>query len=75
MAQISVPAAGITRDALAVKIDKQTGKAAVYPIEDFRKIVEINLVSPVYWALEMVARIAVDRRAKGLKQWEPQEHI
>ena len=33
---ICVPAAGITRDQLAVKIDKETGKATVYPLEDFR---------------------------------------
>jgi NAD(P)-dependent dehydrogenase (short-subunit alcohol dehydrogenase family) len=73
--QICVPAAGITRDALAVKIDKQSGQATIYPLDDFRKIVEINLIAPIYWALEMVARIALDRRALGLKRWEPPEHI
>jgi 3-oxoacyl-[acyl-carrier protein] reductase len=75
MARICVPAAGITRDALSVKIDKQTGRPAIYPVEDFRKIVEINLIAPVYWALEMVARIAADRHARGLKQWQPEEHV
>jgi NAD(P)-dependent dehydrogenase (short-subunit alcohol dehydrogenase family) len=29
---ICVPAAGITRDALSVKVDKDTGRAAVYPV-------------------------------------------
>ena len=33
---VCVPAAGITRDALAVKVDKSTGKAAVYPAATFR---------------------------------------
>jgi NAD(P)-dependent dehydrogenase (short-subunit alcohol dehydrogenase family) len=70
---ICVPAAGITRDALAVKIDKETGKAAVYPARTFREVVEVNLVAPVYWALEMVARIAEDRRRRGRGRWEPAE--
>jgi NAD(P)-dependent dehydrogenase (short-subunit alcohol dehydrogenase family) len=73
--RICVPAAGITRDSLAAKLDKGTGKAALYPIEDFRRVVEINLVSPIYWALEMVGRIAEDRFAKGMKAWNPDEHI
>jgi NAD(P)-dependent dehydrogenase (short-subunit alcohol dehydrogenase family) len=70
---ICVPAAGITRDALAVKIDKETGKAAVYPAKTFREVVEVNLIAPIYWALEMVARIAEDRRRRGLGRWEPAE--
>jgi len=68
---ICIPAAGITRDALAVKIDKETGKAVPYPIEEFRAVLEVNLVAPVYWALEMVARIAEERRRRGLGRWEP----
>ena len=75
VAHICVPAAGITLDALAVKVDKQTGEASIYPVENFRKIVEVNLVASVYWALEMVARIAADRYARKLKQWQPAEHI
>jgi 3-oxoacyl-[acyl-carrier protein] reductase len=73
--QICVPAAGITRDTLAAKLDKTTGKAVLYPIEDFRRVLEINLVAPIYWALEMVGRIAEDRYARGLVQWQPEEHI
>ena len=72
---ICVPAAGITRDSLAVKIDKQTSRAAIYPIETFRQVLEINLVAPVYWALEMVAGIAERRAKKGLKRWEPTEPL
>jgi NAD(P)-dependent dehydrogenase (short-subunit alcohol dehydrogenase family) len=72
---ICVPAAGITRDALAVKVDKETGKAAPYPAETFRQVLEVNLVAPVYWALEMVARIAQERRRRGLGRWEPAEKL
>ncbi|MBI2477937.1 MAG: SDR family oxidoreductase [Planctomycetia bacterium] len=72
---ICVPAAGITRDALAVKIDKETGKAELYPVETFRQVTEVNLIAPIYWAIEMIARIAEDRHARGLKRWEPEEKI
>ncbi|HTT09214.1 MAG TPA: SDR family NAD(P)-dependent oxidoreductase [Gammaproteobacteria bacterium] len=72
---ICVPAAGITRDDLAVRVDKATGKARVYPVENFRLVLEVNLVAPVYWAMEMVARIAEDRLRKGLKRWTPSERI
>src|SRR5262249_13922319 len=70
---ICVPAAGITRDALAVKVDRETGKAAVYPLRTFREVTEVNLVAPIYWALEMAAHIAEDRRRRGLGRGEPAE--
>ena len=70
---ICVPAAGITRDALAVKLSKDKGKAHVYPIENFRQVMEVNLIAPVYWALDMVAQIAEHRFGRGLKQWQPDE--
>lgn len=73
MVNICVPAAGITRDSLAVKVDKQSGKVTIYPIEQFRQVIEVNLIAPIYWALEMVAGIAEERRRKGLKRWEPSE--
>jgi 3-oxoacyl-[acyl-carrier protein] reductase len=75
LVRVLVPAAGITRDSLAVKIDKETGRAKLYPLESFQKVLEVNLTSPVYWALEMVGRIAEDRFVRGLKRWEPPEHI
>ncbi len=68
-----VPAAGITRDDLAVRIDKNTGKARIYPVDRFKQVVDVNLVAPVYWALEMIGRIAEDRAARGLKRWQPAE--
>jgi 3-oxoacyl-[acyl-carrier protein] reductase len=75
LVQICVPAAGITRDALAVRVDKTTGQALVYPIEQFREVIEINLIASTYWALEMVKRLAEDRRRRGLGRWDPVEGV
>jgi len=72
---LCVPAAGITRDELAVRVDKVTGKARIYPLELFKLVVDVNLIAPVYWALEMIGRIAEDRAARGLKRWTPDEGI
>jgi NAD(P)-dependent dehydrogenase (short-subunit alcohol dehydrogenase family) len=72
---ICVPAAGITRDALAVRVEKETGQAVPYPAETFRQVLEVNLVAPVYWAMEMVARIAEERRRRNLGRWEPREKL
>lgn len=73
--RICVPAAAITKDALSVRIDKETGKVLIYPIEDFRKVLEINLLAPIYWAIELVAAVAEDRKARGLKRWQPEEGL
>lgn len=70
---LCVPAAGITRDDLAVRVDKNTGKARIYPVEQFKLVVDVNLIAPVYWALEMIGRIAESRAARGLKRWAPTE--
>lgn len=73
--RILVPAAGITRDDLAVKVDKETGELSIYPVEHFRKVVEVNMIAPIYWAMQLVGNVAVDRRSKGLKRWSPTEEI
>ena len=73
--RICVPAAGITRDNLAVRLDKETGKAQLYAEADFDLVLAVNLKAPVYWALEMVARLAEDRARQKLKRWEPAENI
>ena len=44
---ICVPAAGITRDALAVRVNKEKGKANIYPIENFRHVLEVNLIAAI----------------------------
>ena len=75
MVQILVPAAGIFRDRLAVKIDRETGDADIYPADVFRQVLEVNLIHPVYWAMETIARIAVDRNRRGLKKWHPDEKV
>jgi NAD(P)-dependent dehydrogenase (short-subunit alcohol dehydrogenase family) len=72
---ICVPAAGIARDALAVKIDKESGKTVIFPARTFREVTEVNLIAPIYWALETVARIAEERRRRGLGRWEPSEKL
>jgi 3-oxoacyl-[acyl-carrier protein] reductase len=73
--RICVPAAAITKDALAVRIDKQTGEVVTYPMEDFRKVVEVNMIAPIYWAMELVAAVAKDRASRGLKRWQPEEGL
>ncbi len=72
---ICIPAAGITRDSLAVKVDKESGKAKMYAQEKFELVVNVNLIAPVYWAMEMIARIAEYRAANGLKKWHPDEKV
>ena len=72
---ICVPAAGIVRDALAVKVDKETGRAALYPEETFRLVTEVNYVAPIYWAMEMIGRMAESRFKRGLKKWGPSEEM
>ena len=39
--------------AWAVRINKETGKAEPYSITTFRQVMEVNLVTPIYWAMEM----------------------
>lgn len=71
--RICVPAAGITRDALCVRVDKDKGVANIYPQETFELVMQVNLVAPIYWALETVGRNAADRSRRGLKRWTPEE--
>lgn len=75
LVNICVPAAGITRDSLAVKVDKTTGKAEMYSVDLFRMVTEVDLIAPIYWSMEMIARIAEHRFAQGLKRWTPEEAI
>ena len=72
---VCVPAAGITRDKLAIKVDKETGAPSLYSVDLFRLVTEVNLIAPTYWALEMAARIAAERKKAGKKMWQPEEEI
>ena len=62
---ICVPAAGIARDSIAVRINKETEEPEIYPLETFNQVLNVDLVAPVYWALEMLARIAKERMTKA----------
>ena len=42
--RICVPAAAIIKDALAVRIDKQTGRVVIYSAEDFRTLGLVNRI-------------------------------
>lgn len=72
---ICVPAAGITRDRLAVRKSATANELEIYPEADFRKVIEIDLMAPIYWAMETIAQVAEDRAARGLKRWMPSEIV
>ena len=75
VASICVPAAGLTRDSLGVKVDQETGETQIYPEETFRLVAEVDLIAPIYWALEMVARMAQYRHGRGMRRWNPAEGV
>jgi NAD(P)-dependent dehydrogenase (short-subunit alcohol dehydrogenase family) len=71
---LCIPAAGIAvPNQLAVKLDRDTGKAALYTAETIEMTHQVNTVAAVYWALETIAAIAEDRHRRGLKRWSLQE--
>jgi NAD(P)-dependent dehydrogenase (short-subunit alcohol dehydrogenase family) len=70
-----VPAAGIVRDALAVKVDKVTGRASLYDQDIFEKVVSVNLTAATYWALETIASVAEQRFAKGAGKWTSDQPV
>jgi len=74
---LCVPAAGITRDRLAVKVKKNDDSIELdlYGEEDFRRVLDVDLIAPIYWALRCVGSVAQDRAKQGLKRWEPDEMI
>ncbi|NOT02683.1 MAG: SDR family NAD(P)-dependent oxidoreductase [Phycisphaerales bacterium] len=72
---ICIPAAGITRDRLAVKIDKTDGTADVYSEADWDIMMDVNLKAPIYWALQTIASVAEDRFSRRLGEWHPEEHV
>lgn len=74
---LCVPAAGIVRDRLAVKLLNSNGstKHDIYDEKDFRRVLDVDLVAPVYWALRTVASVAVDRAHRKLRQWSPEESM
>jgi len=72
---ICVPAAGIVRDGLAVKIDKETKKAKLYEQALMEHTISVNLVAASYWAMETVASVAEERAAQGAGAWTGDEPV
>ncbi|HPF40103.1 MAG TPA: SDR family NAD(P)-dependent oxidoreductase [Phycisphaerae bacterium] len=70
---ICIPAAGITRDALAVRRNKETGQIETYSREQLEEVFKINLVAPILWAMDSVASLAEHRFGQGKKRWSPEE--
>ena len=73
--RLCVPAAGILRDGLAVKLPKEGGAAELYAPDQFERVQAVNLVHPIYWTMQMIARIAEARREAGLGKWQAGEDI
>ena len=73
--RICVPAAGILRDAMAVKVDSETGEAELYDEDLFRKVLDVNLVHPVYWTMQMIGGIASHRARHGSGRWTSAEPL
>jgi len=72
---ICVPAAGIVRDALAVRIDRETGEARMYDQDDFEAVVSVNLTASVFWAIETLATVAAYRAREKIGPWTPPEDL
>jgi len=72
---LCIPAAGITRDRLSVKVHRQNGYVApnIYSETDFRRVMDVDLIAPIYWAMRTIASVAMDRSRRGLAEWQPEE--
>lgn len=75
--QLCVPAAGITRDRLSVKLSDQNGHPQVdlYDKSDFQRVLEVDLIAPIYWAMRTIGSVAKDRKRRGIKHWEPDQLV
>ena len=73
--QICVPAAGIVRDGLAVKVNRKTGEVELYSEDKFKQILDINLLHPAYWAMDTIAGIARHRLSNSKAKWQSDEGI
>ncbi|MHC5109700.1 MAG: SDR family NAD(P)-dependent oxidoreductase [Planctomycetota bacterium] len=74
---LCVPAAGITRDRLSVKIARNNGSASVniYSEKDFRRVIDVDLIAPIYWAMRTIGSIGKDRKQRQLGAWDPEESV
>ncbi len=74
---LCIPAAGIIRDRLSVKVHRNNGwvTPSIYSETDFRRVIDVDLIAPIYWAMRTVGSVAVDRSKRGLKEWRPEESV
>ncbi len=74
---LCVPAAGITLDRLSVKVNSKGDQPTMdlYSEESFHRVIDVDLIAPVYWAMRTIASVGVDRAKRGLKQWSPEESM
>jgi NAD(P)-dependent dehydrogenase (short-subunit alcohol dehydrogenase family) len=74
---LCVPAAGITLDRLSVKVEQTNGtpRPRLYSEVDFRRILDVDLLAPIYWAMRAIGSVAVDRVRQGLGEWNPTEGV
>lgn len=73
--QLCVPAAGIVRDGLAVRVDKATKTAKLYDQDLMEKTIAVNLVAASYWAMETIASVAESRAQQGLGGWKGGDEV
>lgn len=72
---VCVPAAGIVKDDLAVKIGRDNGRPTIYDQDLFERVIDVNLIASIYWAIETVASVAAHRAKEKLGRWTPEEGI
>lgn len=74
---LCVPAAGITRDRLSVKVKANNGSTtfSLYSEDDFHRIIDVDLIAPIYWAMRTVASVAVARAKKNKGPWVADEGV
>ncbi len=72
---ICVPAAGITRDRLAVKIDRETGEVDLYDEDMFNRVIGVDLTAPIFWGIETIGSVAQERHNKNSGKWNPEEGV
>ena len=78
--RICIPAAGILRDGMAIQIpkeaiDQKDPAVQIYPEAAFRQTLEVNLMHPSYWAMQMIAGIAEQRVNEQLGPWQGDQPI
>lgn len=66
--EICIPAAGILRDGLAVQLNNNSQEAMLYDEQHFRQVIDVNLLHPVYWSMELLAGIIRKHHRESIKR-------